>query len=192
MNILIFDTETTGLPIWKEPSDHPDQPHVVDIACDLFDGDELVDRYDAIINPGVEIPAEVSDIHGITTDLARDEGVDPADALDRFLGLVGRADLVVGHNISFDIRMMRIMAARLLGEKWDNPLPTFCTMRKSTNHCQILKAKPRFSEDWKTPKLSEAYQHFFGEQFEDAHRARPDADAAGRIYFHLMSMEKAA
>lgn len=40
---LVFDTETTGLPIWKEPSDHPDQPHVVDIAWTLFaeDGSEI-------------------------------------------------------------------------------------------------------------------------------------------------------
>lgn len=193
MNILIFDTETTGLPIWKEPSDHPDQPHVVDIACDLFAGPgELIDRYDAIINPGIEIPTVVSDIHGITTDLARDEGVAEDVALARFMDMVRRADLIVGHNISFDIRMMRIMAARLTGDKWENPLPTFCTMRKSTNHCQLEKAKPRFSGDWKAPKLSEAYQHFFGEELANAHRARPDADAAGRIYFHLMSMEKSA
>lgn len=193
MNILIFDTETTGLPIWKEPSDHPDQPHVVDIACDLFAGPEnLIDRFDAIINPGVEIPTEASDVHGITTDLARDEGIDPGEALTRFLDMVGKADLIVGHNISFDIRMMRIMAARLRGEKWENPLPIFCTMRKSTNHCRILKAKPRFSEDWKMPKLTEAYTHFFGEELADAHRARPDTDAAARIYFHLMSMEKSS
>jgi DNA polymerase III subunit epsilon len=193
MNILIFDTETTGLPLFREPSDHPDQPHVVDIACDLFAGPgDLLDRFDAIINPGVDIPAEASDVHGITTERARDEGIDPDEALGRFFDLAARADLIVGHNISFDIRMMRIMSARLRGEKWENPLPTFCTMRKSTNHCQILKAKPRFSEDWKSPKLVEAYQHFFGEDLADAHRARPDADAAGRIYFHLMSMEKAA
>ena len=27
MTILFFDTETTGLPLWREPSDHPDQPN---------------------------------------------------------------------------------------------------------------------------------------------------------------------
>ena len=55
MITLLFDTETTGLPIWKEPSDSPDQPHIVDIACDLWDTEtkERIDTFDAIINPGV-------------------------------------------------------------------------------------------------------------------------------------------
>ena len=72
MNTLIFDTETTGLPNWGEPSDHPSQPHIVDIACSLFDpaGCEI-ERFDAIINPGVEIPVEASNIHGITTEIAQ-------------------------------------------------------------------------------------------------------------------------
>ena len=183
---LVFDTETTGIPEFKLPSDDPCQPHVVDIACSLYDGTGLeIERYDRIINPGVEIPADVAAIHGITTEIARAEGIAPADALSNFLDMVRRAVVIVGHNVSFDIRMMRIMAARELGEKWDCPLPEFCTMRRTTNMVKVLKAKPRFSEDWKWPNLSEATQHFFNEPHVDAHRARPDCDAAARIFFHL-------
>lgn len=193
MNVLVFDTETTGLPIWREPSDHPGQPYIVDIACDLWAGPgELIEQYDAIINPGVEIPAELAEIHGITTERAIAEGIPMADALDRFFDLVARADLIVGHNVSFDIRMARIEAARHRGEKWDNPLPTFDTMRKSTNHCQILSAKPRHEKDWKWPNLGEAIRHFFNEDLENAHRARPDVDATARIYFHLTAKEAIA
>lgn len=186
---LIFDTETTGLPLWKEPSDHPEQPHVVDIACTLLDQDmQEVERFDAIINPGVDIPAEVSALHGITTEIAQAEGIAPSAALDRFMQMVGRAGMLVGHNVSFDVRMMRILAARELGEKWDNPHATFCTMRKSTNHCKLLGPKARHPEDWKWPRLGEAIKHFFGEDFEDAHRARPDCDASTRIFLHLKGL----
>lgn len=183
---LVFDTETTGIPEFRKPSDDPGQPHVVDIACSLYDGTGLeIGRFDAIINPGVEIPDEVAQIHGITTEIAREHGIPPSEALDRFLELVRRAAVIVGHNVSFDIRMMRIMAARVTGEKWECPLPEFCTMRRTTNMVRILKAKPRFSEDWKWPNLSEATQHFFNQPHVDAHRARPDCDAAARIFFHL-------
>lgn len=188
---LVFDTETTGLPLWKEPSDHPDQPHVLDIACSLFDQElQEVERFDAIINPGVEVPDEVAAIHGLTTEIVQAEGIPPGDALDRFLGLVGRAGMIAGHNVSFDIRMMRIMAARELGEKWDNPHATFCTMRKSTNLCRIPSPRARHPEDWKWPRLGEAIQHFFGEEFEDAHRARPDCDASSRIFIHLKGLHQ--
>lgn len=184
--ILIFDTETTGLPIWDQPSDDPSQPHIVDIAASLFDDTGLeVGRFDAVINPGVEIPAEVAALHGITTEIAQADGIEPRDAFTGFMDLAARADLIVGHNVSFDIRMVRILSARVTGEKWENQRPTFCTMRRTTNICRILKNNPRTSNDWKWPTLIEATRHFFGEDHSGAHRARPDCDASARIFFHL-------
>ena len=35
--ILFYDTETTGLPLWSQPSEHPDQPRVVQLAALLCD-----------------------------------------------------------------------------------------------------------------------------------------------------------
>lgn len=191
--ILFLDTETTGLPLFDLPSDDPAQPHIVDIAASLFDdfGCE-VERYDAIVNPGVPIPPEVAQIHGITTEVAQAHGVSPMVALGTFLDMTDRAELLVGHNVSFDVRMVRILAARLTGEKWDNPLPIFCTMRRTTNLCKILKANPRTHNDWKWPNLGEAYRHFFGEEHSNAHRARADVDASARIFFHLKEQGIAA
>lgn len=183
---LVFDTETTGLPLWKEPSDHPGQPHIVDIACSLFDRTGLeVDRYDAIVNPGVEIPDEVAAIHGITTEIAREQGVSPSEAFENFNALIRRCDVVAGHNVSFDLRMIRILGARLTDEKWESPVADFCTMRRTTNICKIPSARPRYANDWKWPRLSEAHLALFGEEHRDAHRARPDCDAAARIFFYL-------
>lgn len=187
--VLIYDTETTGLPIWKEPSDDPAQPHIVEIACELWVGGELADEFHAIVNPGVPIPPEVSELHGITDEVAAEKGILPSEALTRFMALADRAEFIVGHNVSFDVRMMRITAARVLGEKWDNPLPTFCTMRSSTNVCQILSPNPRHPKDWKWPQLKECVSHFFGEEMPDAHSAKADCEAARRVFFHLMNRE---
>lgn len=192
MHILFFDTETTGLPLWKEPSDHPDQPHIVDLAIELWSNGEMADSFDAIVNPGVPIPDEIAEIHGITTERAIAEGIAKADAVNRFHAFVRQADLIVGHNVSFDIRMMRIETARVTGDKWENMLPTFCTMRKTTNVCKIPSAKPRHAQDWKWPRLGEAVHHMFGEEFEDAHRAAPDCAATRRIYFELQQRQLAA
>ncbi|KPL67447.1 hypothetical protein SZ64_04605 [Erythrobacter sp. SG61-1L] len=183
---LVFDTETTGLPLWNEPSDDPRQPHVVDLACSLFDRSGVeIDSFDAIINPGIEIPADMAAIHGITTEIAQSEGIAPDMALTRFLSLIDEAEVVIGHNVSFYIRMMRIMAARVRGEKWDNPRPTFCTMHRSTSHCKIPSPRARHERDYKWPSLAETIRHFFGEEHANAHRARPDCDAAARIFFHF-------
>lgn len=186
MNTLVFDTETTGIPLFNEPSDDPRQPYIVDIAASLFDATGLeTKRFDAIVKPLVAIPEELARLHGITTEMAMEQGIEMRDAHEGFMALVADADIIVGHNVSFDIRLARIQAARATGEKWDNPRPTFCTMRRTTNICKILKANPRCHNDWKWPNLTEAVRHFFAEDHSNAHRARADCDAAARIYFHL-------
>jgi len=193
MIALFFDTETTGLPIWKEPSDDPKQPHVVDLACELWDvpSQQMIERYDAIVNIGVPIPADMTAIHGITDEMAA-AGIAPGDVLAEFLRLVNRADLLAGHNVSFDIRMMRIMAARCTGEKWEPLQPSFCTMRKSTNLVKAVKPSARRPDDYKWPTLTEAMRHFFDEDHGDAHRAAPDCAAARRVYFALHEQAVAA
>ena len=77
--IYTFDTETTGLPQFKLPSDDPSQPHLVDVAALLYDEDAtLIDSFEAIIRPdGWVIPDEVAAIHGITTEMAMDLGIPP-------------------------------------------------------------------------------------------------------------------
>jgi DNA polymerase-3 subunit epsilon len=190
MRVLFFDTETTGLPLWKEPSSHPDQPHIVDLACELWEisGEtpELIETLDCLINPGVPISAEVSAIHGITDEMVQADGIEPKDALKRFFALLDRAERVAGHNVDFDIRLIRIAGYRHFAKEWTNPLPTFCTMRRTTNICKILKENPRTRNDYKWPKLSEATRFFFNEELPDAHRAMPDVQASRRIFFHLM------
>lgn len=37
--ILFYDTETNGLPLWREPSNHPGQPHITQLAAELCDAD---------------------------------------------------------------------------------------------------------------------------------------------------------
>ncbi|WP_182340872.1 hypothetical protein [Comamonas koreensis] len=60
---LAYDTETTGLPLFKEPSEHPDQPHIVQLGAILVDLNTrtTIASMDVIIRPdGWTIPDEVA------------------------------------------------------------------------------------------------------------------------------------
>jgi DNA polymerase-3 subunit epsilon len=182
--VLAFDTETTGLPLWHEPSDGADQPHVVQLAMELCTaGGEVIEVYDRIINIGIPIPPEMTAIHGITDEMAA-AGIDPKQALADFFAFVERADVVTGFNVSLDLRMMRIQSARHLGQKWDCPKSTFDTCFAATSVCRI-PAKPGARSKFKKPNLTEAVRHFFGEDHAGAHNALHDATAARRLYFAL-------
>lgn len=190
--ILGFDTETSNLPLWNDPSDDPRQPHLLQIAAMLYDmAGREVHRLSTIVKPGdgCVIGPEAFAAHGISLERAHAEGADPVQVGRDFEAMARQATIIVGHNVSFDIRMFRIHAARHLGFKWEKPAPTFCTMYKSTGFTRIpateaMRKAGRFG--FKVPNLTEAHQHFFGEGFDGAHDALADVTASMRIFWHLV------
>lgn len=199
--ICIFDTETTGLPLFRDPSDDPRQPHIVDVCALLYtpQGD-LVDSFEAMVRPdGWEIPNDVAVIHGITTEIALEHGIPEAEAVNGFMSIWRQAGLRVAHNVSFDDRIMRIGLMRFLGEEVANAYrdgEKFCTCSSTTN---IVKCPPTEKmiaagrgKQFKQPSVAEALKYFTGEELVGGHRARPDAEACARVYFALQAYQSAA
>lgn len=193
---LFFDTETSGLPIWSQPSEDPGQPHIVQLAAILADLDtrEELGAVNVIIKPeGWTISPEVTAIHGITMERAMDEGIPELEAVEMLLALWGKSSKRVGYNEPFDARIVRIALKRLCAERenladlW-KAAPAECMKIASTKPCNLpptakMVAARRFHP--KAPTLSEAYLHFFGKPLEDAHSAMADTRGCMDIYFHL-------
>lgn len=195
MNLLTpYDTETTGLPLFKEPSDDPRQPHLVDICILAYSPDgTLVDSFEAMIRPdGWVIPNEVAVIHGITTEMAMDMGIPESEALDGFMAIHERAGLRIAHNIQFDDRIMRIALSRYRGKEAADAFKAtagYCTCQNSKNIVQCPPTEKMiragFGKQFKVPTVAEALKHFTGEDLVGGHRARPDTEACARIYFAM-------
>ena len=85
---LIFDTETTGLPRnWNAPiTDTDNWPRCVQIAWQLHDEwGKLIVAKDYLVKPeGYDIPYDAEKIHGISTDLANEQGVELTVVLEEF------------------------------------------------------------------------------------------------------------
>lgn len=99
--LLGFDTETTGVDVRSD--------RIVTAALVMRDAHGTRQRT-WLIDPGVDIPAAASAIHGITTERARAEGQSPATALDELAGEITRAQLagvpLVAYNASFDVAIL--------------------------------------------------------------------------------------
>ena len=187
MNILFFDTETTGIPDWKSPSGEGHQPHIVQLAAILCDSEtrEPIETMDVIVAPdGWEIPPETTEIHGTSMEQAMAEGVKELAAIDQFMGLYDRCDIRVAHNTTFDNRIIRIALKRYLpdlisDDVWKNKETYYCTLMKAR---KIMGGKSGHT-------LTEAYRHFTGRDIEDAHTAIGDARACMDIYFAIKELE---
>lgn len=200
MLALFYDTETTGLPLFHEPSEDPRQPHIVQLAAALVDLQtrQIVSSMDVIVYPdGWEIPAEVSELHGVTTEYARQVGIGETLALNMFLGLhCGRPR--IAHNEQFDARIIRIALKRYPGlsdpEVWKGGASE-CTQRLST---PILKLPPTPKmlaagrNHAKSANLGEAYKHFVGKELLGAHNALVDVHACIAVYFAIRDAQQVA
>lgn len=198
--ILFFDTETTGLPDYRSPSNAAHQPHLVQLAHILCEDDGTeVEQANVIIRPdGWVIPDEVAAIHGITTEIALEKGIPMADAMGAFLTARRRADLRVAHNVSFDDRIMRIAMLRhgLTREDIETleAARKFCTVQATTMLVNLPPTEKMLAAGFnkpKPPKLIECIKHFFGEELDGAHDAMVDVAACRRVYFHLQTLQGA-
>ena len=177
--LLFYDTETTGLPLWGEPSEDPRQPHIVQLSALLVEEDnrQVVDELDVLVKPeGWTIPEDVVTIHGITTEHALEHGIPEREALARFLALHELADERIGHVESFDMRIVRIALKRY---RDDAAADHWKTQR---SQCTAKLAKAVLGMH-KLPKLTEAHKQLTGKPMSGAHSATGDTRACLTVFF---------
>jgi len=195
--VVFFDTETSGLlcRFDLQPQDYRRIPRMVQLAYQVHEFDHdlsslRVAKINRIIKPeGYEIPVEASNIHGITTERAMLEGQELYHVLARFSQDCQDADLIVCHNVNFDMMILG-------GEYYRLDLATdfmdiqtvkkCCTMQESKKYVGIWN---NFFKDYKFPNLSELHVKLFGKVFDNAHDANNDVQATADCFFELLKMQ---
>ena len=196
--ILFFDTETSGLPVFKSRNSDPCQPYVLQLAAELCKpSGETIMAMNFILEPGNINPIhpKAFEAHGITREDCETLGIGQLTAFNMFMDLVGRASSIVAHNHQFDLRLIRIMAAQL-SDKTDGlsriqsdnfrDMPKQCTMMSTTAFCALPKPSGRGGYKW--PKLEELHEILFGSPMSDhfnAHDALEDVRCTRKCYFEL-------
>jgi DNA polymerase-3 subunit alpha len=188
---LIFDTETTGLPRnWNAPiTDTDNWPRCIQIAWQLHDElGNLIEHQDFLVRPdGFNIPYDAERIHGISTELAEEQGIPLGDALEKFNVALSKAKFVVGQNIGFDVNIMGCEFHRAGVASPMATMPVLDTCTETT--AELLKLPGGRGGRFKLPNLTELHQYLFGEAFAEAHNATADVEATTRCFFQLLKME---
>jgi DNA polymerase-3 subunit alpha len=188
---LIFDTETTGLPRdWNAPiTDLNNWPRAVQIAWQLHDDmGNLVEAKDFLIKPmGFDIPYDAERVHGISTQLAMEEGAYLEDVIAEFNVALDQAHFVVGQNIGFDLKIMGAEFLRVDIPTRMHDLPVLDTCTETT--AEMCKIPGGRGGKFKLPTLTELHQFLFDVPFGEAHNATADVEATTRCFFELIRRE---
>ena len=209
MRVLVFDTETTGLPSSKfiNPDELNLWPHIVQFSYVLYDTElnDIVKSSDTIVKvkDDIIISEESIRIHGITNDNSKRNGKHIDLVLKDFFDDFRNCDLLVGHNISFDINMVKVELLRLIYEcnlsissdekksyKYDlHYLTNFnnicCTLKDSIKFCDIKTLDKYGKEYQKFPKLIELHKKLFESTPNNLHNSFNDILVTLRCYMKL-------
>lgn len=189
MIALFFDTETTG---FRTPEFTPE---IVQIGAILQDTEKKIPlaELNLLVKNKHPIPEQATEIHGITDTLTGCFGIDNDVADNMFALLAAKADVLVAHNIEFDVDI--IDGAWPVSRGIVKDKKHLCTMRSLIEVMKLPRNGNDFhnslSDRYKAPKLIEAYRHFFGRDFEGEHDAMADVRACRDIYFAMMEATNA-
>ena len=108
---VVLNIETTGLSFEKDA--------VVEICAIKVEDETVIDKFESLINPGVDITPPISRLIGITNEMVVDSpGFEQVFPLfDDFIGEYA----LMGHNIcNFDLRFLNYNTERVWGKKLGN------------------------------------------------------------------------
>ncbi|MER0101158.1 3'-5' exonuclease [Corynebacterium sp. KPL2734] len=159
--MLAFDLETT--------SANPKDARIVTSALVRIDGRD-VQKVEHLADPGVEIPQAATDVHGITTEKAQDEGRPHEEVLKDTVNAIKSAwedglTLIV-YNAAFDLTVLRSLTGDF-------------TVTGPVFDPYVID---RVSDKWRKGKrtLGAVCEHY-GVELGNAHEATADALAAARV-----------
>nr|WP_294936282.1 DNA polymerase III subunit alpha [uncultured Flavobacterium sp.] len=188
---LIFDTETTGLPrSWSAPiTDTDNWPRCIQIAWQLHDEmGNLIEHQDYLVKPeGFNIPYDAERIHGISTELAMEQGIALSEVLEKFNIALSKAKFIVGQNVGFDVNIMGCEFHRMNVGSAMVKMPVLDTCTEVT--AELLKLPGGRGGRYKLPTLTELHQYLFGVPFSEAHNATADVEATTRCFLELIKRE---
>ncbi len=158
---VALDVETTGL--------DPEQDRVTEVGAVRFDaGGRVLDRFEALVNPGRPIPLFIQQLTGITDETVRDAPalVEVADALRRFVG----EGPVVGHNLGFDVGFLMREGVHLGAPGIDTA---------ELSRILMPDRQPRGLMELAAALGVDGLEH---------HRAAADAETAARVFARLLAV----
>ncbi|WP_161962361.1 exonuclease domain-containing protein [Nocardioides speluncae] len=175
MRLLGFDTETTGTDVYND--------RIVTVALvDIAYGVRPTVRT-WLANPGIDIPAEATNVHGITTEHAAEHGAPPEIVLHE---VTGRLALALQHNIPIVAFNAAFDLTLLEQENQRYGVPTLMERRRSVNGQIAPVIDPRVLDKYAHPfrkggrTLVDVCRPY-GVVHTGAHAADGDALAACRL-----------
>ena len=157
-NYTVIDIETTGL--------DPKVNKIIELAALKVRNNQVVDKFNSLINPQVEINSFITELTGISQDMVKDAPI-LDEIIQEYLDFIGE-DIIVGHNVNFDINFIYDNSITLLKKAVEN------------NYIDTLRIS-RLNTNVENHKL-QTMAKYYNIDYTNAHRALKDCYITKELY----------
>ena len=163
-DVIVFDIETTGL--------SRELDRITEIGAVKLNNMEVVDRFQSFVNPERPIPANITELTGITDEMV-ENAPSEKEVLEKFIAFVGKG-VLVAHNADFDTSFIKIACERQ-GLKFD------------IRYVDTLKLSRAALPHLKNFKLDTVAREYKLGDFNH-HRAIDDAEMLSKIFISMVTV----
>lgn len=163
-DVIVFDIETTGL--------SRDSDRITEIGAVKLRNLEVVDRFQTFVNPEMQIPANITDLTGITDAMVEDAPLEK-EAVEDFIKFAGKG-VLVAHNADFDTSFIAKVC-----ERHD--------IKYDIRYADTLKLARAALPHLKNHKLDTVAKEYKLGDFNH-HRAIDDAEMLSKIFISLVTV----
>lgn len=164
-NYTVIDTETTGLsPSWDE---------IIELAAIKYRNGKPTESFHSLIKPDMPINEFITMLTGISNEMVK-ESPSIGDVIGEYLSFIGD-DIVVGHNVGFDINFIYDASMDHTGMPFTN------------DYINTVRFANKLLPDLQRKTLGAVCQHL-GISPDGAHRALKDCELTNMIFQRMISM----
>lgn len=164
---LVFDTETTGLPL-PDCADLDKQPKIIELAVARIEDGKITAEHSWLFDPECKLDPVITKITGLTdADLAGKPKF--RELLGEIEEAFGGAEQLIAHNAPFDTALLAFELKRCARTGFPWPAVVICTVQEHHH----LKGRRL--------KLTELYELKLNKKLEQSHRAADDVRALVEI-----------
>lgn len=165
VNYTVIDIETTGL--------SPANCEIIELSAIKVINGEVIDEFSSLIKPDTPIPSFIENLTGITNEMVSSAS-SIENVLREYIDFIG-TDIIVGHNITFDLSFINHNIRNISGHDLPN------------DYVDTLRISRQLLHDINNHKLSTLAEYFNISQ-QNAHRALDDCQTTNLLFAELKKL----
>ena len=166
---FVLDVETNGVGGFRPP-----RQRIMQLAYGAWDESTPLAVTSVFVRGAGELAPKAFEVHGLSLAKCECEGVSLAEAVETMCASLASCDLIVGHNVEFDIGCILNQLASDGHEaahdefaRLTRTIPVMCTMRAGTSICKLPRRGAWATggasrTGFKFPALAELHTKLFG------------------------------